>query len=107
MTQFGASLRFVDLAAVIELLASLASTGRLRVSHGAWTGEIVLRRGQIVAAHLGDETGRAALESIAIGILDGELSFVDEVVAEDVGVLLRPEHRAEYLQRLGAVRSRL
>src|SRR5207302_1014671 len=102
MTQFGASLRFVDLAAVIELLASLASTGRLRVSYGAWTGEIVLRRGQIVAAHLGDEIGRAALESIAVGILDGDLSFVDAAVAEDIEVLLNPDHRAEHLERWGA-----
>ena len=53
MTELGTSLRFVELSAVAELLASLASTGRLRVVSGEWRGEIVLRRGQIVAASLG------------------------------------------------------
>ena len=62
MTQFGASLRFVEFAAVAELLANLGSTGRLRISHGAWVGEILVRRGQMISASLGAETGQASLE---------------------------------------------
>ena len=49
MTKLCTSLRFADLPAVAELLASVGSTGRLRINHGAWSGEILVRRGQIVA----------------------------------------------------------
>ncbi len=105
MTELGTSLRFVELSAVAELLASLASTGRLRLVSGEWRGEIVLRRGQIVAASLGDERGQAALESMAIGFVDGELNFRDGPVAEDGEALVSVEGQSRYLKRLDAVRQ--
>jgi hypothetical protein len=81
MTILCTSLLFADLPAVAELLASACSTGRLRINHGAWSGEILVRRGQIVRASLNGECGRAALEGMAIGFLDGELNFAAVAVA--------------------------
>jgi hypothetical protein len=107
MTQFGTSLRFVELPAMAELLAKLGSTGRLRVTHGAWTGEIAVRRGQLVSASLGVDSGLAALESMAIGIHDGELSFVEAPVTEEHDILVDAERRCEYMDGLNAERKRL
>jgi hypothetical protein len=107
MTQFGASLRFAELPAVAELLANLGSTGRLTLSSAESKGEILVRRGQIVGAFLGGETGKAALEAIALGFHDGELSFVDELVGEEGEPLVADDERAECMERLNAERRRL
>lgn len=110
MTQFGGSLRFVQLPAVTQLLAELGSTGRLCVSHAEWTGEIFMRVGQIADARLGAEHGRAALEAIALALPDGEFSFVDEPVpaAEHASPALVPaDERRAYLDGLGAERQRI
>ena len=107
MTQFGGSLRFVELHAVAELLATLGSTGRLQVTHRQWDGEILLRRGQIVAARLGSETGRSALEGIAIGLLDGDLKFGDDAIGDDLEVLISAGERQAYLQGLHAERQQV
>lgn len=105
MTQFGASFQFVELPAVAEFLASVGATGRLRMSWGAWVGEIVLRRGQMVATSMGDERGLRALESMAVGFLDGEFSFVHGPVAEhEPPLILAPQLAQEYLRRLNAER---
>src|SRR5438105_3642122 len=107
MTQFGGSLRFVQLPAVTQLLAELGSSGRLRVAHDGWTGELLLRDGHIVAASLGNERGRAALESIAMALSSGDFSFIDEVVSPDEPVLLKAADRAAYLDRLMAERQKV
>src|SRR6266851_2233530 len=107
MTQFGGSFRFVQLPAVTQLLADLRSTGRLCVAHQEWTGEIVVREGQIVGARLGAEHGRAALEAIAAALPDAEFSFTDEPVSETSEVLIPPAERAAYMERLGAEHQRL
>jgi hypothetical protein len=107
MTQLGTSLRFAALSAVVELLTRVAGTGRLRLVSGAWVGEIELRRGQIIGATLGDERGLPALESIAVGFLDGELNFAAGAVAEDGAALLPVEHQVERLRQLEAERKQL
>jgi hypothetical protein len=107
MTQLGASLRFVELPAVVELLASVCSTGRLRLASGDWAGEIVLRRGQIVGAALRNERGLAALEGIALGFTDGELKFADGPVAEGDDALLAVDQQVPYLSALNEERQRL
>src|SRR5262249_15284223 len=107
MTQFGGSLRFVQLPAVAQLLAELRCTGRLRMRRDDWTGEIVLREGQIVGASLGAERGRAALEAIALALPDGDFDFVDGPVNEDGLTLVAEPERAAYLDRLNAERQRL
>src|SRR5216684_5235681 len=107
MTQFGGSFRFVQVPAVAQLLADLRSTGRLCVAHQEWTGEIVVREGQIVGARLGAEHGRAALEAIAVALPDAEFSFTDEPVAETSEALVSAAERAAYLDRLGAEHQRL
>jgi hypothetical protein len=107
MTQFGGSFRFVQLAAVAELLAELRSTGRLCVAHAEWTGEIVVRGGQIVGARLGAEHGRAALEAIAVALPDAEFNFTDEPVDSASELLVSAAERAAYLERLGAEHLRV
>ena len=107
MTQFGASLRFVELSAVVELLASAWSTGRLRLASGDRAGEIVLRRGRIVGAALGDERGLAALEGIALGFTEGDLKFADGPVAEGGDALLAADQQVAYLQALNEERQHL
>jgi hypothetical protein len=107
MTKLCISLRFADLPAVVELLASFGGTGRLRINHVAWSGEILVRRGQIVRASLGAECGRAAFEGMAIGLLDGELHFADEALAEDGEPLLDPAESAKVLKRLSRERQQV
>lgn len=107
MTKLCTSLRFADLPAVAELLASAGSTGRLRITHGAWSGEILMRRGQIVRASLDAECGRAALEGMAIGLLDGEVNFADEALSEDGEPLLDPAESANVLKRLSRERQQM
>ena len=105
MTRFGASLRFAELSAVVQLLGELASTGRLRLIAGDWTGEVVVRRGVIVGASLADEHAFAALDGIAIGFVDGDLTFADGPVAEDATPLV--DDQSAYLKRLSAERQRI
>lgn len=107
MTNLSTSLRFADLPAVAELIAGFGGTGRLRIKQGAWSGEMLVRRGQIVRASLNAECGRAALDGMAIGLLDGELSFAFETVAEDDEPLLDPAERARVLKRLSRERQQV
>ena len=107
MTQLATSLRFVDLPPVIQLVANFASTGRLKIGHDYWTGTILFRSGQIVAASLGTETGLMALDGIVIGLLEGDITYVDERISDDSDVLLSADRRATYLAELGADRQRV
>jgi hypothetical protein len=107
MTQLATSLRFVDLPDVVGLLASVGCTGRLQLTQDQWTGNLIFCAGEIVGASLGAETGQAALEGIAIGILDGDLTYVDEPVSEDLEPLVSSDQRAQYLSDLNAEGRRL
>src|SRR5579859_197732 len=124
MTQLTTSLRFADLPDVVALLASVGCTGRLQLTQDQWTGNLVFRGGQIVAASLGTgnlvfrgglvvatspgtETGQAALEGIAIGILEGDLTYVDAHVSDDIEPLLSQDQSSQRLDELHAEGRRL
>src|SRR5437764_12016477 len=107
MTQLATSLRFVDLPPVIQLVATFSSTGRLEVGHDYWAGTILFRSGQIVAASLGTETGLTALDGIVLGILEGDISYVDERISDDRDVLLTADRSTTYLTELSADRQRV
>jgi hypothetical protein len=106
MTQFGGSLRFVQISAVAELLAGLGATGRLYLKQGDWTGDLVLREGLIIGASLGTERGRAAFESIVLGLTCAEFSFVDEPVGADGKPLVDEAERSAYMNALKDDRER-
>jgi hypothetical protein len=100
MTEFGGCFRFVQLSVVTQILADLACTGRLHITQDDWTGDLVLRGGQIVAASLEAERGRSALESIAIGMTQADFSFVDEPVSVDDEPLIDEAERMAYMNAL-------
>src|SRR5579859_4252978 len=108
MTQLTTSLRFADLPDVVALLTSVGCTGRLQLTQDQWTGNLVFRGGQIVAATSpGTETGQAALEGIAIGILEGDLTYVDAHVSDDIEPLLSQDQSSQRLDELHAEGRRL
>ena len=45
-----------------------------------WLGEIALRDGQLVAARLGSENGRAALDGMVLALDDAEFVFLEQPV---------------------------
>jgi hypothetical protein len=107
MTRLASSLRFAGLPALVQLLADLGSTGRLRIDADAWSGEIVFHAGQMVSARLANESGRAAVEGISIGLSDGAVYFEDEPLEDDPEPLVEPAEMRGYLMRLTAVRERI
>jgi Domain of unknown function (DUF4388) len=107
MTKLGGSLRLVRLPILVQLLADIEATGQLRIARDGWTGEVDFRGGQIVGARLGAEHGRPALESIALGLMDADFSFVETSISSDVESLVALEHRAAYMAGLSAEAQRL
>jgi len=106
MDQLKGSLRFIPLPAVTQFISGLGSTGRLKITQGAWSGEIALRTGQIVGAQLGAEHGRAALEGMVLALTEAEFAFLDGVV-ESTEPLLSRDELAGYMAGLIAERERL
>ncbi len=80
MDQLQGSLRFISLSTLTQLLVRTGSTGRLHIARGMWLGEIALRDGQLVAARLGSENGRAALEGMVLALDDAEFVFLEQPV---------------------------
>jgi hypothetical protein len=107
MRELVASLAFAGLPSLAQLLADLGSTGRMRITKEAWSGEIVFRRGQMVSARLANESGRAAVEGISIGLSDGDVSFEHESLEVDSEPLVEPAEMTGYLMRLSVVRDRI
>jgi hypothetical protein len=107
MRELVASLRFAGFPALAQLLADLGSTGRLRITEEAWSGEIVFRAGQMVSARLANESGRAAVEGISIGLSDGDVYFKHETLDVDCEPLVEPAEMRGYLMRLSVVRERI
>jgi len=107
MDQLKGSLRFVSLPAVTQFIVGLGTTGRLKLSQGAWSGEITLRDGQIVGAQLGSERGRAALESMVLVLSDAEFAFLDGVVDADAEPIVARDDLGGFLATLVAERERL
>ena len=75
MPQMQGSLAGVGLPALVRFLSGLQSTGRLSVQQHLWSGEVWLDRGQIVAAVVGADRGRPALEALALVCPDGRFTF--------------------------------
>src|SRR5207248_1197209 len=48
-----------------------------------------------------------ALDGIVIGLLEGDITYVDERISDDSDVLLSADRRATYLAELGADRQRV
>jgi hypothetical protein len=108
MTQFGGSLRFVQLPAVIDLLHGLHADGRLSIADSGWRAEILLSRGSLVDASIEQERGRAALESICLALSDGDFTFFDgQPSGLDTPALLDPEVVGTFFASLTAERARL
>src|SRR5262252_2722752 len=108
MDQLKGSIRFIPLPAVTRFVASLGSTGRLRLSQGAWSGDITLRNGEVVAARLGAfDTGRVALDGLVLGLVDAEFAFADEPVDASLEPLMGRNELEAYLTGLIAERARL
>jgi Domain of unknown function (DUF4388) len=107
MDQLKGSLRFISLPALAQFLVGLGSTGRLRLAQGTWRGELALHNGRLVAARLGSEQGRAALDGMLLALHEAEFVFVDEPVEHAGEPLLVGEELATYIDGLDAERQRL
>ncbi|MBV8719430.1 MAG: DUF4388 domain-containing protein [Chloroflexi bacterium] len=107
MDQLKGSLRFIPLPAVTQFIAGLGSTGRLKIGQGTWSGEIALREGWVIAAQLGAERGRAALEGMMLALTEADFAFVDGPVEAAEEPLLSRDEPATYLAGLVAERERL
>jgi hypothetical protein len=108
MDQLTGSLRFIPLSAVTQFVAGLSSTGRLKLSQGAWSGDITLRHGEVVAARLGSyETGRTALDGMLLGLTEADFAFADEPVDTSLEPLMPRAELEGYLARLMVERERL
>jgi hypothetical protein len=75
MTDSLGSPAIVGLPAAVDRLAALRKSGRLRVSHGRWSGELAFDEGRLVAAAFGTERGLAALNAIALALPGGRFAF--------------------------------
>lgn len=107
MDQLKGSLRFIPLSSVTQFIAGLGSTGHLKVAQGNWSGHIALHVGQIVAAELGNEHGRAALEGMLLALTDAEFAFVEAPVEPSEAALVRREELGDFMAGLIAERARL
>jgi hypothetical protein len=103
MDQLKGSLRFIPLSAVSQFIASLGCTGRLKITQGTWSGELALRNGEVVAARLGAESGRAALDGLVLGLTEADFVLVDASVDEPADESLLPA--SDLPNRLVALKS--
>jgi signal peptidase I len=69
------SLASVGSLRVMQFLADLSQSGRLSLSRGGWTAEVVFDDGWVVEAIAGRERGLAALEFIVLTFVDGNFVF--------------------------------
>jgi hypothetical protein len=107
MDQLKGSLRFVSLPAVTQFIVGLGTTGRLKLTQGAWSAELTLRDGQIIGAQLGTERGRAALEGMVLLLSEAEFVFLDGVVDGDAEPIIGRDELGGFLAALVAERERL
>jgi hypothetical protein len=103
------SLGSLHLPAIVRFLSELEKSGQVTVAAGQWRGEVTLAGGAVVGATLGTESGRAAFESIALGVPDGRFLFREELTSASAGDGWRVERNElpAYLDALTAERGRL
>jgi hypothetical protein len=100
----------LHLAALVRFLAGLGKSGRVAVAQGGWRGEVRLHRGALVGARLGDTTGAAAFEGMALGLRDARFVVRDEAEPGPDGEgqwRVAADALPAYLERLLAERERL
>jgi Domain of unknown function (DUF4388) len=107
MDQLKGSLRFIPLPAVTQFVAGLGNTGRLKLTQGAWSGEIALRDGQIVSAQLGADRSRAALEGMVLALTEADFAFVDGPVEATEEPVVGRDEITSVLAGLASERERL
>jgi len=82
---FQGSLRELPLPDVIQLVAVSGKTGAFALKHGAETGRIFLRRGQIVHATAGSLVGEQAVYELARWS-EGDFNFTPDAESEVVSI---------------------
>ena len=76
MTELSGHVQDFGLVALVRFLAESGGSGCLRISQQSWTGEVVFDQGR-VAASIGEDRGKAALELIALALSDGNFAYTD------------------------------
>lgn len=77
MAAFQGSLKAIDLASIIRLLAGLEQTGWLHLTQPPWEGRLGFEGGRIVAASFGPEQGLDALDALLLMLPDGHFTFTE------------------------------
>jgi Domain of unknown function (DUF4388) len=69
------SVSSLGLPALLRLVARSGRTGRLRIWQDRWAGEVGVASGRVVRAAIGTESGRAALEVMALALPEAHFAF--------------------------------
>lgn len=100
MTEFSGSLEGIGLQPIVRFLHGMRKSGRLRISHEGWTGELSLEGGEVVGASFGAERGLAALDAMALTLAQGQFTFTDGGAVEQRNLSLDYEALQAHLDRL-------
>src|SRR5918911_466316 len=77
MIQLQGSLRGIGLLPIVQLLADVRETGRLRVACGVLRGELAFDDGHLVAVTFGKERGLPALAALAVAFPEAEFEYTE------------------------------
>jgi Domain of unknown function (DUF4388) len=76
MVELKGTLGGTGLPAIVQLLAELRETGRLRLSNAHGAAELSFEDGALVGATFGDVHGLSALDATVLTLTEGEFAFV-------------------------------
>jgi len=87
------------LPALLQFIASLQTSGTLRVAQGRWSGTIAFEEGRVSAASFGRERGLEALEAMLLAFQQGQFVFTAGApsLPEDCGLDLSAEQLPAHL----------
>ncbi len=102
MIELNGSLGGIGLSAVISLLSELRETGVLRLSEGAWNGELAFDEGTLISATLGTTRGLDALTACVLMLGNSEFQFVEATTDVDRNISLSTDQLRRHLEQLPA-----
>ena len=107
MTELRGSLKALGLERVLDFIADIQATGRLRITDHSSAGEIVLQQGRIVGATFQHERGLDALSAIALALSEADFELLPADTRVELNIALAPDELRSHLAGVARERAEL